>query len=161
MRYFKAPYAKNGKSTWCRTTIPYNFYKIFYNILKTFYKIFYNIIKIFYKNIKIFYKIFYKVIKIFYKIFYKIIKVFYKIFYKIIKIFYKIFYKIIKIFFEKIVGNCPASSPISGGFSENVPGENFPPDTKYFWRKFPQGNFPGFVEIKHLFTAVKLYFFVM
>ena len=25
-------------------------------------------------------------------------------------------------------------------------------------RKFPQGNFPGFVEIKHLFTAVNLYF---
>jgi len=28
-------------------------------------------------------------------------------------------------------------------------------------RKFPQGNFPGFVEIKHTFTAVKLYFFGM
>ena len=25
-------------------------------------------------------------------------------------------------------------------------------------RKFPQGNFPGFVEIKHLFTAVNLHF---
>ena len=28
-------------------------------------------------------------------------------------------------------------------------------------RKFPQGNFPGFIEIKHLFTAVELHFFVM
>jgi len=28
-------------------------------------------------------------------------------------------------------------------------------------RKFPQGNFPGFIEIKHVFAAVKLYFFVM
>jgi len=25
-------------------------------------------------------------------------------------------------------------------------------------RKFPHGNFPEFVEVKHLFTAVKLYF---
>jgi len=28
-------------------------------------------------------------------------------------------------------------------------------------RKFPPRNFPGFVEIKHLFTAVKLYFIDM
>ena len=31
----------------------------------------------------------------------------------------------------------------------------------FLWRKFPQGNFPEFVEIKHVFTAVKLYFFVV
>ena len=28
----------------------------------------------------------------------------------------------------------------------------------FLQRKFPPGNFPGFVEIKHLFTAVNLYF---
>ena len=28
----------------------------------------------------------------------------------------------------------------------------------FLQRKFSQGNFPGFTEVKHLFTAVNLYF---
>ena len=57
---------------------------------------------------------------------------------------------------------------ISPKFSEMSPvGKKFPKIDKiirnifrgiFLQKKFPQGNFPGFVELKHLFTAVNLYF---